>query len=113
MMAGWQDALPQSSACSRQIPREGECMTLARSPRVLTTLAVSAGIAFAGLAGAQAGVAKTTACSPPDYPNSNPGGYFTSLQVTGVSCKTGRSLAVKYYKCRIKHGRKGRCTSKV
>jgi hypothetical protein len=88
-------------------------MTLARSPRVLTTLAVSAGIAFAGLAGAQAGVAKTTACSPPDYPNSNPGGYFTSLQVTGVSCKTGRSLAVKYYKCRIKHGRKGRCTSKV
>jgi len=88
-------------------------MTLPSSPRFLTTLAVSTGIAFAGLVGAQASVAKTTACSVPDYPNTNPGGYFTSLQVSGVSCKAGRSVAVKHYKCRIKNGRKGKCTSKV
>jgi len=88
-------------------------MTLPRSPRFLTTLAVSTGIALAGLVGAQASVAKTTACSVPDYPNTNPGGYFTSLQVSGVSCKVGRSLVVKFYKCRVKHGLKGRCTSKV
>jgi hypothetical protein len=88
-------------------------MTLARSSRVVTTLAVLTCLAVAGLVGAQAGAAKTTACSVPDYPNADPGGYFTSLQVTGASCKTGRSLAVRYYKCRIKHGRKGRCASRV
>jgi hypothetical protein len=88
-------------------------MTLPCRPRFLTTLAVCTGIACAGLVGAQASVAKTTACSVPKYPNANPGGYFTLLQVTGTSCKTGRSLVVKYYKCRIKHGRKGKCTSKV
>lgn len=88
-------------------------MTLPRSPRFLTTLAACTAIALTGLVGAEASVARTTACSAPDYPNSNPGGYFTSLQVTGVSCKTGRSLAVKYYKCRVRKGLKGRCTSKV
>jgi hypothetical protein len=88
-------------------------MTYPRSPRFLTTLAVCSGVALAGLAGAQSSVAATKACSVPDYPNTNPGGYFTSLQVNGVSCKIGRSVAVAHYRCRVKHGLKGRCTSKV
>ncbi|MGH2899844.1 MAG: hypothetical protein ACRDMZ_14315 [Solirubrobacteraceae bacterium] len=88
-------------------------MTLARSPRTLRTLAVCSAIALAGLVGAESSVAKTTACSAPSYPNSNPGGYFTSLQVTRVNCKTGRKLVLSYYKCRVKKGQKGRCTSKV
>jgi hypothetical protein len=88
-------------------------MTLPRSPRFVTTLAVSTGLAFAGLVGAQPGVAATRACSTPKYPNTNPGGYFTSLQVSGVSCRTGRSVTLAHYRCRVKNGRKGRCSSKV
>jgi hypothetical protein len=88
-------------------------MTLPRSPRVLTALAVSTGLAFVGVVGAQPSVAATKACSTPKYPNANPGGYFTSLQVNGVSCKTGRSVTLAHYKCRVKKGRKGRCSSKV
>ena len=88
-------------------------MTLPRSPRFDTALAVSTGLAFAGLVGAQPSVAATKACSTPKYPNTNPGGYFTSLQVNGVTCKTGRSVALAHYRCRVKKGRKGRCTSKV
>jgi hypothetical protein len=88
-------------------------MTLPRSPRFVTALAVSTGLAFAGLVGAQPSVAAPKACSTPTYPNTNPGGYFTSLQVTGVACKTGRSVALAHYRCRVKKGRKGRCTSKV
>lgn len=89
-------------------------MTLRRSPRFVTMLAVSSGLAFAGLAGAQPSLAATKACSAPKYPNTNPGGYFTLLQVKGVACRTGRSVAVAHYRCRVAHGgRKGRCDSKV
>src|SRR3954471_12929036 len=51
-----------------------------------------------------------TTCSTPKYPGS---GYFTSLKVTHVSCTTGRKFVVAYYKCRLKHGVRGRCTSRV
>jgi hypothetical protein len=88
-------------------------MTLPCRSRFVTVLAVSTGLAFAGLVGAQPSVAATKACSTPKYPNTNPGGYFTSLQVTGVSCKTGRSVTLAHYRCRVKKGRKGRCTTKV
>ena len=40
-------------------------------------------------------------------------GYFTSLKVTHTSCTTGRKLEVAYYHCRLHHGVKGRCTSRV
>ncbi|MEA2151014.1 MAG: hypothetical protein QOD69_2844 [Solirubrobacteraceae bacterium] len=64
--------------------------------------------AVAALAGAPA--ARAASCSPPKYPGQ---GYFTSLSVAKVGCATGRKVAVAYYKCRIKKGRSGRCTSKV
>jgi hypothetical protein len=51
-----------------------------------------------------------TTCKPGKYPGS---GYFTSLKVTHTSCTTGRKLEVAYYHCRLKHGAKGRCTSRV
>ena len=49
-------------------------------------------------------------CTPPKYPGV---GYFTSLSVKHVSCATGRKLTLAYYHCRVKHGKAGRCTSKV
>ena len=54
--------------------------------------------------------ASAASCSPPKYPGS---GYFTSLKVTKVSCSTGKKVTLAHYKCRVKHGVKGRCTSKV
>jgi hypothetical protein len=66
---------------------------------VLAALAATAGPAHAA-----------TTCSVPKYPGS---GYFTKLQVTHVSCATGRKFVVSYYKCRTKHGVSGRCSSKV
>jgi hypothetical protein len=49
-------------------------------------------------------------CSPPTYPGL---GYFTSLSVSGVSCATGRKVALAYYHCRTRHGAAGRCYSTV
>jgi hypothetical protein len=54
--------------------------------------------------------ASAATCTPPKYPGS---GYFTSLKVTKVSCATGKSVALAFHKCRVKHGVKGRCTSRV
>ena len=56
------------------------------------------------------GAAQAATCTPPKYPGS---GYFTTLKVTKVSCTTGKSVALAFHKCRVKHGIKGRCTSKV
>jgi hypothetical protein len=64
--------------------------------------------AVAALAGAPAAQAKT--CSPFDLPGD---GYITSLSVSHVGCTTGRKLANSYYRCRLKKGKAGRCTSKV
>ena len=45
-------------------------------------------------------------CSAPAYPGS---GYFTSLKVKHVGCKTGRKVTLAHYRCRTAHGKKGRC----
>lgn len=39
--------------------------------------------------------------------------YTTALTVSGTSCKQGYSLVTAWHKCRMKKGKKGRCTSKV
>ena len=75
----------------------------------LTFAALLAAAAVALLAGAPA--ARAVTCADGRLPNGN--GYFTSLTVTNVSCKTGRRVALGYYKCRIKKGKKARCTDKV
>src|SRR5690348_7598366 len=74
---------------------------------VLTTSGVAAALLAAGANGATQPVAHAAkACSVPSYPGS---GYFTSLSVKRVSCRTGRKLALAYYDCRLKHGPAGRC----
>jgi hypothetical protein len=75
----------------------------------LAFAALLAAAAVALLAGAPA--ARAATCADGRLPNGN--GYFTSLTVTKVSCKTGRRVALGYYKCRIKKGKKARCTDKV
>jgi hypothetical protein len=60
---------------------------------------------------AAAPAARATTCADGRLPNGN--GYFTSLTVTKVSCKTGKRVVLAYYKCRIKKGKKARCTDKV
>ena len=71
----------------------------------LIATALSVVVVFSGSAVASAGT-----CSAPKYPGS---GYFTSLKVTGVSCSTGKKVTLAHYRCRVKHGKTGRCTSKV
>jgi hypothetical protein len=103
-------------AGTRPSAKENE-LTVPRSPRLVTMLAVSTGLAFAGLVGAQGSFAKTTACNvekSPKYPHGGAGGYFTSLEVTNVSCKTGKKFIVAYYKCRVKNGGgRGTCNGKT
>lgn len=91
-------------------------MTSMTSSRLLRAFAVSACLAVVGLSGAQspAFAATTKTCNikkSPKYPNKNPGGYFTSLKVRGVSCTSGKKLMTAYYKCRRKNGQgiEGRC----
>lgn len=71
-------------------------------------------IAAACLVAIGAAAAPATAaagsCSPPSYPGS---GYFTSLKVSHVSCKTGRTVTLAHYRCRTENGRKGRCKRRV
>ena|ERR1700754_360533 len=78
-------------------------------PASMTRLAVAFALVLAFIV-ALPGAAHAATCPNPKYPGS---GYFTSLQVTKVSCATGKKLALAYYKCRLKHGVSGRCTSKV
>jgi hypothetical protein len=71
----------------------------------------AAGACLAGVQGAAvAASAETThaarACAAPKYPGS---GYFISLHVTRTSCRTGRKVALAHYRCRRKHGVRGRC----
>jgi hypothetical protein len=50
------------------------------------------------------------ACAPPKYPGS---GYFTSLRVSGTSCRTGRQVALAHYRCRRANGVRGHCRHRV
>ena len=50
--------------------------------------------------------ASTRSCSAPHYPGN---GYFTSLKVSGVSCSVGRRVTLAHYRCRTRHGIRGRC----
>ena len=75
----------------------------------LLAVAAMAMSATAGASGPSAFAASKN-CSPPKYPGN---GYFTSLKVSGTGCTTGKRVALSHYKCRTKHGKKGRCSSRV
>jgi len=73
----------------------------------LTACAVAPTAATAG-DGLPAAAARS--CPAPAYPGS---GDFTSLTVTKVTCSRGTAVLKAHYKCRIAHGRKGKCTKAV
>lgn len=77
-----------------------------RSLAVLACIAVAALVAAGTTAAASPAAHATGTCSAPKYPGL---GYFTSLSVTGVSCATGRKVAIAYYHCRTRSGPAGRC----
>jgi hypothetical protein len=82
---------------------------------VLALAAAGTCLAGACVGGAQAAapagsVHAAGACSAPHYPGS---GYFTSLRVSHTSCRTGRKVALAHYRCRRKHGVRGRCHHRV
>ena len=79
-------------------------MTIARRGLLTAALATAAAGTLIGAGPAAA----TKNCTPGSYPGS---GYFTSLKVTGISCSGGRSVEKGHYRCRTKHGIKGRCSS--
>lgn len=77
---------------------------------LLATVAVASLLTLGSVAGAHPAARAARSCTPPKYPGL---GYFTSLDVTRVTCATGKKVALAYYRCRTKHGRAGRCTSRV
>jgi hypothetical protein len=92
-------------------PARRSATALIRRPAVLALALAAAGVAAvpAGGAGPRA-VAATHSCHVPGYPGL---GYFTSLKVSGTSCRTGTKVTLDYYKCRIRHGKAGTCHSTV
>ena len=76
------------------------------TPRTRLLAAAVCAAAALPLAGASPAAAAT--CKPGKYPGQ---GYFTSLKVTNISCTGGRAVMRGHYRCRIKHGVKGRCSS--
>ena len=98
-------------------------MTLSKSRRFARTAAVSAVLGIAGLVGAASPAqAKTFSCG--DLPVSKTpaglkGGYITQITVTGSyttkssACKSGRALALAYYKCRHAKGIRATCSGKT
>jgi hypothetical protein len=74
-------------------------------PRFLLLFTLAAALSLAA-----AGSAQARTCSAPTYPGS---GYFTSLSVKNVSCRTGRKVTLAHYRCRTAHSRAGRCHRSV
>jgi len=74
------------------------------------TAGVAGLFALTALAGAAPAHAETRSCETPRYPGS---GYFTSLRVTDVGCRTGRAVTLAHYRCRVRQGAAGRCRRSV
>ena len=79
-------------------------MTIPRTRLLAVAACAAAAIPMVGASPALA----TKSCSPGKYPGQ---GYFTSLKVTGISCAGGKDVMHGHYRCRTKHGIKGRCPS--
>jgi hypothetical protein len=84
-------------------------------PRLAIAIAIACAaplLMLAGTATSAPGVQAHSArsCAVPTYPGS---GYFTSLTVRHVSCRTGRRVTLAHYRCRTRSGRAGRCHHRV
>jgi hypothetical protein len=84
--------------------RAGRMVGLVVALMAVLALGISSTAAAAPTASAAA------SCSAPKYPGN---GYFTSLKTSGTGCKRGKSVALGHYRCRVKKGRSGRCSSRV
>jgi hypothetical protein len=73
-------------------------------------LSLLTALAIALLSGGSAAQAASCNVDSVHYPSSK-GGYFLSLRVTKISCKTGKSLMKAHYACRVKHGIEGTCSA--
>jgi hypothetical protein len=71
-------------------------------------LAAAAACAALALPAAGASPAAAATCTPGSYPGQ---GYFTSLKGYGISCSGAKSVMRGHYRCRTRHGIKGRCSS--
>ena len=78
--------------------------------RLFGVLIVAVALLGAGPSQAQPLASAAKTCEPPAYPGD---GYFASLHVKKVTCKTGRKLAMAYYRCRTKNGPAGKCHRRV
>jgi hypothetical protein len=76
------------------------------SRSLIVAAAFATALALGSTAGAHPAAHAARACTPPKYPGL---GYFTSLEVTHVTCATGKKVTLAHYRCRTKHGRAGRC----
>lgn len=94
-----------------QTPNPHSGRSRLRAVAVLATVAaavpVVGGVATAGAAQPTATAAKSCG-SLPKYPGV---GYFTSLKVYGLSCSSGKKVMMAHYRCRVKHGKAGKCSS--
>jgi hypothetical protein len=75
--------------------------------RLLAAL-VGAAAAFAMVGASPASAATCSGLGK--YPSSK-GGYFTRLTVKHISCSGGKAVMRGHYRCRTKHGIKGKCPS--
>jgi hypothetical protein len=77
-------------------------------------LAVSGGLAAAGASAGTSPIAHAARnCASTSNTGSLRAGYYLGLTVSGTGCSTGQKVQVAFQNCRLKHGRAGRCHSKV
>jgi uncharacterized membrane protein len=93
----------------RPVRRTATALARSRTAAVLALALAGCAAVPASAAGPRA-VAATHSCHVPSYPGQ---GYFTSLRVSGTSCRTGTKVTLDYYKCRTRHGKAGTCHSSV
>lgn len=80
--------------------------------RRLARYVAAAATAAALAAPASAGAATTCKLSLKTARSMGPT-YVTLMKVTGTSCSNGIKVTKAFHKCRLKKGKKGRCTTKV
>jgi hypothetical protein len=84
-----------------------------RLPVALCALALTGGLVVADASAGAAPVARAAACAPELQPPSMKGGYIYQFVFKGVGCATGQRVALAFQACRVKHGVKGTCHTKV
>ena len=91
-----------------------------RPARLIAPFAVAAltTVALAAPSGSVAASTKTCKLSIPASEHLGPSYVLyaegkAGYKVTGASCAAGKAVIKSFHSCRLKHGKKGRCTTKV